>query len=167
MAAFLGLDARAKSLSDALGLDIALLDELLGDVLETQEGRPLIELASRLMDVQDVTDFQLFDTFPEFRDPATIRQLARAFTVLFQLINTAEQKEIVRVNRTRLGVRRESIRDAVNQLKSSGLTAREVQDLICRVEITPTLTAHPTEAKRKAVLDKLQSIAILLQPSVS
>ncbi len=162
MAAFLGLDARAKSLSDALGLDIALLDELLGDVLETQEGRPLIELASRLMDVQDVTDFQLFDTFPEFRDPATIRQLARAFTVLFQLINTAEQKEIVRVNRTRLGVRRESIRDAVNQLKSSGLTAREVQDLICRVEITPTLTAHPTEAKRKAVLDKLQSIAILL-----
>jgi phosphoenolpyruvate carboxylase len=30
------------------------------------------------------------------------------------------------------------------------------------VEITPTLTAHPTEAKRKAVLDKLQAIALAL-----
>ncbi|HZH98446.1 MAG TPA: phosphoenolpyruvate carboxylase, partial [Fimbriimonadaceae bacterium] len=38
----------------------------------------------------------------------------------------------------------------------------EVQELLCRIEITPTLTAHPTEAKRKAVLDKLQRIALLL-----
>ena len=81
---------------------------------------------------------------------------------MFQLVNTAEQKEIVRVNRERQGNRRESIQDAITHLKASGLTGAQVQELLKRIEITPTLTAHPTEAKRKAVLDKLQSIALLL-----
>jgi phosphoenolpyruvate carboxylase len=162
MRAFLDLDAEGHGLSEALGHDVDLLDRLLGRVLISQEGKQLIELARRLMSSELLPPGELLTRIPELNDPATIRQLARAFTVLFQLINTAEQKEIVRVNRERQGTRRESIRDAVVQLKSSGFSAQQVQDLINRVEITPTLTAHPTEAKRKAVLDKLQSIALLL-----
>jgi len=162
MSAFLDLDAEGHGLSQALGHDIYLLDHLLGRVLESQEGEQLIELARKLMSEHRPSPADLLEQMPEFRDPATIRQLARAFTVMFQLVNTAEQKEIVRVNRERQGTRRESIQDAVTHLKESGLSADQVQELIDRVEITPTLTAHPTEAKRKAVLDKLQSIALLL-----
>ena len=162
MRAFLDLDAEGHGLSEALGHDIDLLDRLLGRVLISQEGKQLIELGRKLMSSESIPPGELLNRIPELNDPATIRQLARAFTVLFQLVNTAEQKEIVRVNRERQGTRRESIRDAVVQLKSYGLSAQQVQDLLNRVEITPTLTAHPTEAKRKAVLDKLQSIALLL-----
>jgi len=162
MRAFLDLDAEGHGLSEALGHDIDLLDRLLGRVLKAQEGERLTELARKLMSSSAPLPGDLLEQIPELSDPATIRQLARAFTVLFQLINTAEQKEIVRVNRERQGTRRESIREAVGQLKASGLSASQVQELINRVEITPTLTAHPTEAKRKAVLDKLQSIALLL-----
>ncbi len=162
MRAFLDLDAEEHGLSEALGNDIGLLDGLLGKVLVAQEGKNLIELARQLMSSDCPSPEELFDRIPALNDPTTIRQLARAFTLLFQLVNTAEQKEIVRVNRKRQGARRESIYDAVVQLKASGLSASQVQDLINRVEITPTLTAHPTEAKRKAVLDKLQSIALLL-----
>jgi phosphoenolpyruvate carboxylase len=162
MSAFLELDAEGYGLSEDLGHDIYLLDRLLGRVLEHQEGAQLIDLARLLMATEHPSPQDLLTRIPELNDPATIRQLARAFTVMFQLVNTAEQKEIVRVNRERQGVRRESIQDAVRHFKESGLTAGEVQELINRVEITPTLTAHPTEAKRKAVLDKLQSVALLL-----
>ena len=162
MSAFLDLRHSDRTLSGHLSQDVMLLNELLGEVLGSQEGENLIELAKQLMAIEVESETDLFQLFPELNQPATIRQLARAFTVLFQLVNTAEQKEIVRVNRNRQGVRRESIQDAVNHLKELNLSAEDVQQLLERVEITPTLTAHPTEAKRKAVLDKLQSIALLL-----
>ncbi len=161
MRTFLDLDPESHALSEALGNDIRLLDSLLRKVLIEQEGENLIGLAKQLMDLDRPTR-DVFQQIPALNDPATFRQLARAFTLLFQLINTAEQKEIVRVNRKRQSARRESIHDAVVQLKESGLSAEQVQELLDRIEITPTLTAHPTEAKRKAVLDKLQGIALLL-----
>jgi phosphoenolpyruvate carboxylase len=70
----------------------------------------------------------------------------------------------VRVNRERQGrsegvPRTESIREAVLKLKENGLTAEQMQALIQRIDVCPTLTAHPTEARRRAVLDKLQRVA--------
>jgi len=161
MRSFLNLEPEAFGLSPELSQDLRILDRLLGKVLAEQEGEETIDLARRLF-AGHPDPSKLLDEIPELRNPARIRQLARAFTVLFQLANTAEQKEIVRVNRDRKGQRRESIRDAVRHLKSKGLNAEAMQALVDRVEITPTLTAHPTEAKRKAVLDKLQSVALLL-----
>ncbi len=161
MASFLELDAREYGLSEPLSSDVAALDAMLGKVLEAQHGRALIDLARRLMSPDRPTPQELFKAIPELDDPATLRELAKAFTVLFQLLNAAEQKEIVRVNRARPH-RKESIRDAVGQLKARGLTADEVQALVSKIEITPTLTAHPTEAKRRAVLDQLQEIIRLL-----
>ncbi len=152
---FLQLDPAAYSLSPALTGDIQKLVRLLGEVLRKQDDEGLLGLAQRLVAHQgDSLDPA---EFPELGDAVTFRQIARAFTVLFQLINLAEQKEIVRVNRSR-HPRRESIDDAVRQLKESGVTSDEILDLLGRIAITPTLTAHPTEAKRKAVLDKLHTI---------
>ncbi len=163
---FLDLDAKAFGLSSELSEDVSTLDSLLETVLIEQEGTDLIELARRLMSDERPSPQDLFTAIPELRDPAKVRQLAKAFTVTFQLLNAAEQKEIVRVNRARSS-RRESIGDAVSQLKARGKTAEEIQALLDRIEITPTLTAHPTEAKRKAVLDKLQSITVLLAMAVA
>jgi len=160
MCSFLNVEPEAFGLSENLSHDLRTLDRILGKVLEEQEGVELVEFARRLT-AQPPSE-ELFAAFPELRDPEKLRNLARAFTAYFQLANTAEQKEIVRVNRERRNERRESIRDAVLQLKAKGLDGAEVQRLLLNLEITPTLTAHPTEAKRKAVLDKLQSIAIHL-----
>lgn len=163
MSAFLGVQPESHGLSAALSHDLRTLDNVLGKILQDQESPRLIEIARQLMDVQNpIHPDTIFDQVPELNDPRVIRDLARAFTVLFQLTNTAEQKEIVRINRSRHGDRRESIREAIVQLKNKGLKAKQVQDLLNEIEIGPTLTAHPTEAKRKAVLDKLQSIAKLL-----
>ena len=92
-----------------------------------------------------------------------MRKVLRAFTVFFQIVNVVEQKEIVRANRQRQAARGaqrpESIAQAVAKLKSDGKSAGQVQEMLDRVEICPTITAHPTEARRRSVMDKLMNIA--------
>ncbi len=149
---FLDLQPDAYGISEPLGFDLKRIDDLLGRVLRSQEGSAFVQEARRLMASPDE---------PNLDDPDRVRRLARAFTILFQLMNVAEQKEIVRVNRAR-HPRRESIRDAVFHLKERGAGADEVRALMARMHVAPTLTAHPTEAKRKSVLDKLQAVALLL-----
>jgi phosphoenolpyruvate carboxylase len=164
--AFLPFSPHGCALSPPLCEDIHLLNRLLGEVLLEQEGEEFLTLARRLL--EDPGDpLSLGDRLPELCDPQTIQRLLRAFTIFFQLLNTAEQKEIIRVNRARAArnperPRSESIGEAVRRLQQSGKTAEEMQELLFRTAIIPTLTAHPTEARRRAVLDKLQAIAALL-----
>jgi phosphoenolpyruvate carboxylase len=163
---FLFLSPRFSGLSEPLCRDIELLDRVLGAVLAEQEGGDLLRLARRLFkDEAEGDPHTLHERIPELADPPTVKRLLRAFTTLFQLLNTAEQKEIVRVNRerqarTQAGApRAESIAEAIERLQKSGVTAGEMQALLDNVFICPTLTAHPTEARRRAVQDKLQTIA--------
>jgi len=164
--AFLPLPLDQSRLSEPLREDILLLDRLLGEVLREQDGAELVSLVQRLLaDAEDPRS--LAERLPEVGDPQVVQRLLRAFTVFFQLLNTAEQKEIIRVNRARAAqnpdqARPESIAQAVQKLAAAGLSAEEMQELLCRVAIYPTLTAHPTEARRRAVLDKLQSVAASL-----
>ncbi len=162
---FLPLEPDKAGLSPQLSEDIRLLDRLLGEVLAEQEGPELTQLAREVYCAPDEEDpCDLVARLPELRRPETMQRLLRAYTVLFQLLNAAEQKEIVRVNRRRrTGTggppRPESIADAIRRLKEAGTTAEEMQRLLQRVDICPTLTAHPTEARRRAVLNKLQQIS--------
>lgn len=166
---FLSLNPAECGLSDRLCQSIKLWDELLGEILKEQAGDDLLNLARRLYhESGDTPPGELFDRFPALRDPRRMQTILRAFTVMFQLLNLAEQKEIVRVNLERQAAadldrpRRESILDTFVQLKKNGATAKEVQALLNRLDIVPTLTAHPTEARRRAVLDKLEMLVNLL-----
>lgn len=165
MEPFLGLSAECAGLSPPMCEDIELVDRLLGEVLEEQEGEHLLRIARQLFQEPQTEDpLALMERFPELKEPRLVHRLLRAYTVLFQLLNTVEQKEIVRVNRERqiqaTGVPRpESIREAVQRLKESGVTAEQMQQLLYRIDICPTITAHPTEARRRSVLDKLYRIA--------
>ena len=160
--AFLGLNPSSYGLSPELSADILLLDLVLGKVLFEQEGAWIIDSARKLVHEPSCT----FDDLSclELDSPEGLRELGKAFTMFFQLVNSAEQKEIVRVNRARTkekGHRRESIRDTVRKVYDQhgreGLLAA-----VNRLWIAPTLTAHPTEAKRKVVLDKLREVSHLL-----
>ncbi|MDX1934826.1 MAG: phosphoenolpyruvate carboxylase [Capsulimonadales bacterium] len=176
---FLPLSPDRYHLTVPLTEDIRLLNRMLGEVLREQGEGDLIELARRLTDLsheEGAVPALVTERLPELADPTVARRLLRAFTVFFQLINTAEQKEIVRVNRERStplfernhretdpntlpSARSESIPEAVYRLKADGLSAEDMQNLLDRLDICPTLTAHPTEARRRSVLDKLHRIA--------
>ena len=90
--------------------------------------------------------------------------VARAFTLFFLLINTAEQVHRVR----RRGVRERMDKQALQpgsldwcfaQLKAEGRSAEEVADAIRKLDVRPVLTAHPTEATRRTILSQQGRIA--------
>jgi phosphoenolpyruvate carboxylase len=91
--------------------------------------------------------------------------LARAFTVYFQLINLAEEIHRVRVTRALDGQAKEghprpgSVAAAIAQLADEGWTYARARELIDRLDVQLTLTAHPTEVKRYTIRLKLERIA--------
>ncbi len=95
-----------------------------------------------------------------------IQHLLKRLAIRFHLRNKAEQVHIARVNRRRecdsAVPRPESIREAVLSLAAQGKTRDEVRSLLAGLDIQPTLTAHPTETRRRAVLTKQHQIAACL-----
>ena len=94
-------------------------------------------------------------------------RVARAFTLFFLLINTAEQ--VHRVRRVRAhdaspdgDPRPGTLAAVMTSLRERGHPAKEVAAALARLETRPVLTAHPTESTRRTVLSKLARIADLL-----
>ena len=90
--------------------------------------------------------------------------VARAFTVYFHLSNLAEELHRVRALRERdSGVApvRESLAAAVREFRQDQ-GAEHLDDLLGRLRVHPVLTAHPTEARRRAVATALRRISDLV-----
>jgi phosphoenolpyruvate carboxylase len=157
-----------------LSADVHLLGDLLGSVLREQEGKRLFDIeeelraaAKRLRSGYSPAGSAAMKRIVRGLDVASSARALRAFTVYFHLINEAEQKEIVRVNRERelhpeQKPRLESVADAVYWARSSGIGSSGLRDLIRSLSIEPVFTAHPTEARRRTVLTKLKRVSALL-----
>ena len=83
--------------------------------------------------------------------------VARAFTLFFFLINTAEQVHRVRRRHSyedgaELAAQPASIRWAFEKLRDGKRSAAEVREYMRELEVRPVLTAHPTEATRRTLL---------------
>ncbi|MDQ3998421.1 MAG: phosphoenolpyruvate carboxylase [Gemmatimonadota bacterium] len=92
---------------------------------------------------------------------------ARAFTLFFLLINTAEQVHRVRRREEYLrGAGAEpqpaSARWTMRRLREAGHSADEVLDALARLDVRPVLTAHPTESTRRTLLSLQARVADLL-----
>jgi len=96
---------------------------------------------------------------------AGLHDLVRVATARFHLLNKAEQLTIIRVNREREAradrdhPRAESLEAAAKALADAGLDAGGFARLIGHLDVEPTLTAHPTEARRRTVLNKQLEVA--------
>jgi phosphoenolpyruvate carboxylase len=95
------------------------------------------------------------------------RAIAGAFSLYFDLVNLAEEN--FRVDVLRQYEREkypdpipDSIGEAVRSLYQHGVSAEQMRRLLGSLSIELVLTAHPTEAKRRTILSKLQRISSLL-----
>ncbi|HYG07038.1 MAG TPA: phosphoenolpyruvate carboxylase [Stenotrophomonas sp.] len=94
------------------------------------------------------------------RSPREAEALVRAFSTYFQVVNIAER--VHRIRRRRDYQRRtdtpqpEGLHDTLRRLKEQGVTLDELADWLPRIDIEPVFTAHPTEAVRRALLEKEQ-----------
>ncbi len=92
-----------------------------------------------------------------------LRTLIRAFSIYFDLINLAEQRVRLRVLRWQAHETNrpasDGIEAALAQMRENGVTADQVAGLLARAEIVPVYTAHPSEARRRTILEKLDCIS--------
>jgi phosphoenolpyruvate carboxylase len=152
--------------------DIHTLGDLLGQVLREQGGDTLFDLVEqdRQLAIErrasGSSDVELA-TRVRGRPPAQARDLVRAFSAWFQLVNVAES--VHRIRRRREYFRLESERpqpggvaDAFADLQAQGLTLAEVLKLLEQLSIEPVLIAHPMESTRRTLLRRQQRIADLL-----
>src|SRR5688572_4184936 len=93
--------------------------------------------------------------------------VARAFTLFFLLINTAEQ--VHRARRRKAWEHRAdtppqpaSVVWALRRLRDRGLDADAVAKALADLDVRPILTAHPTEATRRTLLDIQSRVADVL-----
>jgi phosphoenolpyruvate carboxylase len=97
-----------------------------------------------------------------------LQVLIRSLTRWFQLVNLAEDNERVRRLHARElaespAPRRGSLRDAVTRLAADGVEPAALDRLLARAQVSPVMTAHPTEARRRTTLDKLARIFAVLR----
>jgi len=150
--------------------DVRFLGHILGDVLVMEGGQALLDIVENIREMTKQLRVS-FDpaVLRRCRDlirglsPAMRRNVIRAFAIYFQLVNIAEQNHRIRRHREyRLSsgvVQRDSIASAVRKLKERGLSAERVEQVLRYLSLELVITAHPTEAMRRTVLDIHQRIA--------
>lgn len=167
----LEIQAEGEGISPSLSRQVNLLGTLLGHSVRTQAGAEIYDkiesFRTRLKDAYKPGNESLREqVMQDMRDlkPHELDWLLRAFKAFFHLANKAEQEEITRINRERDQEetpdkpRADSIQEAIWFLKQNKFSFDEVQELISCLDIQPTLTAHPTEARRRTVLNIQQRI---------
>jgi phosphoenolpyruvate carboxylase len=157
-----------------LSATIHLLGETLGAVLREQESAPIFETEERVRAFAkarragDATAADRLAAEVSALSPDAARATASAFAVYFDLVNLAEEAYRIRALRGRERAQHpapigESLGEAVAKLKAEGVTDERLAALLATLKIELVLTAHPTEAKRRTILSKLQRIAEALR----
>lgn len=158
--------------ADDAGLrsDVRRLGDLLGQTLVRQEGPELLAL------VEEVRRAVKEGNGDEILAGLSVEdsvQLVRAFSTYFHLANVAEQVHRARVLAQARATGGSWLARAVDRIESAlkaqtpghELTKEEITKWISTMSVRPVFTAHPTEAARRSVLNKLGRIADLLDDS--
>ncbi|MCU1678427.1 MAG: Phosphoenolpyruvate carboxylase [Frankiales bacterium] len=149
-----------------LRADVRLLGELLGRILVEYGGEDLLADVERLRQAVIAARYapsreaeQKVQGVVESFDLDRAELVARAFTVYFHLANLAEEQQRVRKLRTydSTVASAGSLRHAVETIAAEEGDDKLAEDLAGLV-VHPVLTAHPTEARRRAVVTALARI---------
>ena len=160
------VDAAAGAAADdeftALRDDVRLLGGLLGQVVAETGGADLFDDVERLRqaarDARRGGDRDAPGRIVAGMSVERAEQVARAFAVLFHLVNLAEERHRVRVLRSRDDASAPPTADSLAAAVEA-IGADSVAAALADLEIHPVLTAHPTEARRRAVVTALARIA--------
>ncbi len=156
-------DQTPAAATTELRADIRRLGDLLGETLVRQEGQELLDLVERVRALTR-TDGEaaaelLGDTALE-----TAAQLVRAFSTYFHLANVTEQVHRAREMRERRSAEGGLLARTADRLKDAD--PEHLRETVKNLNVRPVFTAHPTEAARRSVLNKLRRIAELLETPV-
>ena len=164
----LAIDGQLGELDSALRRDIRRLGVQLGDTLVRQHGPELLERVEQVRGLarglrrSDEDSTALAELLADV-DVAEAGQLARAFTVYFHLANTAEQVHRIDDLTEKQAAGSNRFGEMVGRLRQMGYGDDEIVSTVNSAELRPVFTAHPTEASRRSILDKLAEISSLIE----
>lgn len=151
--------------------DVHMLGALVGEVIREQGGDALFEAVEQDRQAaiarRDGSAAGARELATRTRDvpAAQARDLVRAFSLWFEMVNMAEKVHRIRRRRQYLNegtTQPGGIIEALTKLKAQGLGLDEIRRLMIEIWIEPVFTAHPTESTRRTILRKQQRIAQLL-----
>ncbi len=154
---------------ESLRHDVRMLGALLGQVLREYGGDDLLDDVERLRRavIAARTGTGTSDDAEQLVGGWSLQRaedVARAFTVYFHLANLAEEHHRVRVLRSRDGGGRvgDSLSSSVSEVRSLHGDGR-LAELLAGLRLHPVLTAHPTEARRRAVVTAISRVGEQLE----
>ena len=168
-----GEDIVSQEADARLRDDIRLLGRILGDTVRDQEGEAVFDLVERIRqtsirfhrDEDRLARRELETILVGMSTPETVR-IVRAYSYFSHLANIAEdQNNIRRMRAQRSGdapLAAASLAGALARARDAGIDAKQLREFFGRALISPVLTAHPTEVRRKSTIDREMQVAALL-----
>ncbi|WEG14645.1 phosphoenolpyruvate carboxylase [Pullulanibacillus sp. KACC 23026] len=155
--------------------DVNLLGHILGEVLVHHGGQELLDKVEKIRQMtKSLRTKHVDETYKELKEeihnlkPPFRQQVIRAFSIYFHLVNIAEQNH--RIRRRREYQLQEdsisqpgSIENAVAALKEKQVSGEVIQNVLDKLSLELIITAHPTEATKRTVLELHKRIADLLK----
>lgn len=151
--------------------DVKMLGALVGEILAEQRGPGFLDTVERLRRAaiqrrEADAPVESLDAVLAGVDADDVSDLVRAFATYFQAVNVAERVHRIRRRREHEregdGAQPGGLRAVLAALRSEGVDAADVAALLPRLRIEPVFTAHPTEAVRRALLEKERQLVASL-----
>jgi phosphoenolpyruvate carboxylase len=165
-------DALALEEDARLRTDIRLLGRILGDTVRDQEGADVFDLVERIRQTsirfhrdEDKLARRELETILDGMSTSDTVRIVRAFSYFSHLANIAEDQNNIRQMRGRGagGPRTSTLTQTLSHAKTAGFRAAELRRFFRDALVSPVLTAHPTEVRRKSTMDREMEIAALLE----
>ncbi|MFN5453190.1 phosphoenolpyruvate carboxylase [Bradyrhizobium sp.] len=165
-------DAQAMEEDARLRDDIRLLGRILGDTVRDQEGADVFDLVERIRQTSvrfhRDEDRQARRELEQILDGMTIAEtvrIVRAFSYFSHLANIAEDQNNIRRMRARSDANGGAgmLAATLAHAKSAGFEAADLRKFFSTALVSPVLTAHPTEVRRKSTMDREMEVAMLLE----
>ncbi len=166
-------DVQALEEDARLRNDIRLLGRILGDTVRDQEGADVFDLVERIRqtsirfhrDEDRLARRELESILDSMSISETVR-IVRAFSYFSHLANIAEDQNNIRQMRARTGPggapRASVLAQTLSHARAAGISAADLRKFFRDAQVSPVLTAHPTEVRRKSTMDREMEIAALL-----
>jgi len=160
-------------MDEALRQEVRFLTTRLGAIVQEQCGEKtfaaienLRKLAKQIRQKPDPKLLEVKESAVRELSPARATEIAHAFSLFFHLVNLCEERE--RIRRLNAYASQESgapmsLRRTCAELRRQQVPLSHLKRVLASMHIEPVLTAHPTEAKRRSVLNHILRLGRTLE----
>src|SRR3569623_1934619 len=167
-------DAPSSQADAQLRAEIRLLGRILGDTVRDQEGDDVFDLVEAIRQAsirfhrdEDIGARHELEAMLDGRSIAETVRIVRAISNFSHHANIAEDQNHIRQTRIQSGAglatAATTLAGTVERAREAGVSVQQLRVFFDDALVSPVLTAHPTEVRRKSTIDREMEIATLLE----